>query len=100
MSSMLDSIPLRDEAEPGAPKTSALSGFRFRANRRVVLRAMTLGALTVGAVVGDWSTRLLPGGVARAETGPGGLLGWDRNDCKDAYPNGYPEQPDTEGAYV
>jgi hypothetical protein len=98
MSSMLANIPSRDEAPAGAARTEALSGFTSPPTRRVVLRAMTLGALTVGAVVADWSSRLVPG--ARAETGPNGLTGWDRNDCRDAYPNGYNEVRDNVGAYI
>jgi hypothetical protein len=95
---MLANIPLRDAAPEGAEHTRALSGFASPPTRRVVLRAMTLGALTVGAVVADWGSRFVPG--ARAETGPGGLTGWDRNDCKDAYPNGYSEQKDNVGSYI
>ncbi|WP_426510165.1 hypothetical protein ACPPVO_05460 [Dactylosporangium sp. McL0621] len=98
----LEQIPFADVVPAGAPRTRALSGLPVTSNRRVVLRALTLGALTVGGVVADLGSRLVPGGggVAHAETGPGGLLGWDRNDCQDAYPGGYGEQSDNVGAYI
>jgi hypothetical protein len=61
---------------------------------------MALGAMTAGVTAADWSGRLLPARQALAETGPGGLRGWDRTDCKDAYPNGYSEDRDNTGAYI
>jgi len=61
-----------------------------------VLRAATLGAVTIGTLALTW----FGGRKARAETGPLGLQGWDRNDCRDAYPTGYGELADTTGEYV
>jgi hypothetical protein len=99
MSLMLERIPDHDLAPAGAAPTGALRDLRVRGGRRTVLRAMALGALTIGATALDWAgafgTR-----SARAETGPYALQGWDRNDCHDAYPSGYPEVSDTSGAYV
>jgi hypothetical protein len=97
-----EQIPDHDETVPGATrsaKTAALKDLRVTGGRRTVLRAMALGAMTVGAAALDWAgvfgTR-----SARAETGRYGLQGWDRNDCHDAYPTGYQELGDTNGGYV
>jgi hypothetical protein len=59
-----------------------------RSRRRAVLRGVALGAMTLCATALDWSG-LFAGRAARAETSPGGLWGWDRNDCTDAFPSGY-----------
>jgi hypothetical protein len=76
-----------------------LRALRVPGGRRTVLRALALGAMTLGAAALDWAGAL---GTrrARAESGPYAMQGWDRNDCRDAYPNGYVERPDTSGAYV
>ncbi|MBP2474638.1 hypothetical protein JOF53_003510 [Crossiella equi] len=95
MTLRLDTIPDAGQAPPGAEPTRGLSALRQPATRRGVLRGITLSALTVGGLSLTWRPR-----AARAETGPGGLPGWDRNDCRDAYPRGYPESPDTGGAYA
>ncbi|GLZ42852.1 hypothetical protein [Actinokineospora sp. NBRC 105648] len=80
-------------AAPG--RATALRDLGSTGRRRTVLKAITLGALTIG------SSALLLGRRARAETGPNALRGWDRNDCRDAYPaGGYPEDADTSGQYV
>ncbi|MDO5628428.1 MAG: hypothetical protein Q4G43_08920 [Mobilicoccus sp.] len=98
MSLDFDHIPAADDAPEGAPRSEALSGLGALARRRTVLRGMALAATTVGATALGWSP--LGGGLAaRAETSPSGLQGWDRNDCRDAYPNGYTARPDTEGAF-
>jgi hypothetical protein len=89
-----DQIPDLETAPANATATSALSGLTVTGNRRTILRAATLGAVTIGAFVLNWTNR------ARAETGPAGLQGWDRNDCHDAYPAGYEELGDTSGQYV
>jgi hypothetical protein len=108
-------IPDSDQAAPGAPATSVLSAVRGPARRRTVLRAMTLGALTIGAVAAEWSGRLVPTRAARAgnENGPNGLTGWtDTNNCRDAFPagwwpptgqtftEGYNAEADTGGSYA
>ena len=99
MTLTLDQIPAADTAPEGAEKTEALSALGAMARRRTVLRGIALAATTVGATALGWSP-LGGGTAARAETSPSGLQGWDANDCKDAYPNGYAEQRDTEGAYT
>jgi hypothetical protein len=96
----LEQIPDAEGASPGAASTTMLADLKAtRSRRRTVLRGVALGAMTVGATALDWSG-LFSGRAARAETGPGGLWGWDRNDCTDAYPNGYNEAPDTGGAFA
>jgi len=96
----LADIPDHFEAPAGAAPTRALRDVSQRpARRRSVIRGIALGALTVGASVATFAT-LDRRSVARAETGPGGLLGWDRNDCRDAFANGYTEQRDNVGAYT
>jgi hypothetical protein len=92
-------IPEHDRPPADARPSTALRALPLRTGRRNVLRAAVLGGLTLGAAALDWAgtfgTR-----PARAETGPNALQGWDRNDCHDAYPTGYPEVGDTSGAYV
>ena len=74
----LEQIPDADVVSPGAALTTMLTDLKAtRTRRRTVLRGVAL----------DWSG-LFGGRAARAETGPGGLWGWDRNDCADAYPSG------------
>jgi hypothetical protein len=94
-----EQIPDHDQPPPGASRTTALAELTVTGGRRTVLRAMALGAMTVGATALSWSgafgTR-----KAAAETGPYALQGWDRNDCHDAYPTGYDELPDTSGLYT
>lgn len=96
MSLTFDQIPDADVTPPGAEPTAALSNLTVTGNRRVVLRAVALSAVTVGAL----ALSLVRGRKARAEVGPFGLRGWDRTDCHDAYPSGYQEQGDTTGEYV
>jgi hypothetical protein len=95
----LEQIPDHGGAPAGAARTAACRALVPTGRRRTVLRAMLLGALTLGATALDWAgtfgTR-----KASAETGPYALEGWDRNDCRDAYPNGYAELTDTSGDYV
>jgi hypothetical protein len=98
MSLTYDLIPDHDGPTPGAGRTGALRALPA-APRRAVLRAAVLGAMTLGAAALDW-TRLARRRPARAETGRFGLAGWDRTDCRDAYPDGYPQVGDTGGAYL
>jgi hypothetical protein len=99
MTLTLDSIPDHDTAPSGSSRTNVLKDLNPAPGRRAVLRAMALGAATLGAVTLNWTTGL-GSRKAQAETGPGGLQGWDRNDCLDAYPSGYSEVPDTNGLYM
>jgi hypothetical protein len=99
MSLQFGEIPDHGRAPTGAAKTMALRDLRVSASRRTVLKAMALAGMTIGAAVLDWSGAF---GDRRAwaESGPYGLQGWDRNDCHDAYPTGYPEVADTNGLYM
>jgi hypothetical protein len=99
MTITLESIPDHNETPNNASPTTVLQDLNPPSGRRTLLRAMMLGAATVGATVLNWSSRIGVG-KAKAETGPYGLQGWDRNDCRDAYPDGYDEQRDTDGYYV
>jgi hypothetical protein len=104
-------IPDAYSAPAQAAPSAAMSAVRRPYGRRTVLRAAVLGALTAGAVVADWAGRVLPGRPAHAESGPGGLTGWDNVNCEDAYPKwhdyrtgidwpgGYNQQQDASGAY-
>jgi hypothetical protein len=95
MTRQLDEIPLVDQKYDGEVRpTTALRGMKLTATRRSVIRGIGLSALTVGTLSLTWGAWR-----GMAETGPGGLPGWDRNDCKDAYPDGYEEQPDTDGEF-
>jgi hypothetical protein len=95
MTFTLTEIPLSDApADAGAPAEPTKALAKLPASRRTVLRGVTVSALTVGALALTWGTPR--GQRAAAETGPGGLKGWDRNDCKDAYPSGYFESPDDD----
>jgi hypothetical protein len=94
----VDQIPDRDAAAAGGGLSTALSALPAAPRRRTVLRAITLGGLTIGVAALGWSGRLT--GRARAETGQYGLQGWDRTDCRDAYPHGYAEVGDTGGDYA
>jgi hypothetical protein len=94
MSLTVDQIPDVDQAPPGADGTTALTRLPAVGTRRTLLRAALLGAVTIGTLVLTWSRR------ARAESSATGLQGWDRNDCRDAYPTGYDEVGDTSGSYV
>lgn len=87
-----------DQERPGAHAvpSGALRGLDLPGSRRSVLRAATLGAMVLGAAALDWS---FGGRAARAERGTYGSQGWDRNDCRDAYPDGYTESPDTSGVH-
>lgn len=95
----LTEIPEYDKAPQDARPTEALKDLKVGGGRRTVLRAAALGAMTIGAATLDWSG-VFGTKSAKAETGPAGMWGWDRNDCLDAYPGGYNEQPDTGGAYA
>ncbi|MCA0435625.1 MAG: hypothetical protein LCH98_03920 [Actinobacteria bacterium] len=90
-------IPDADATET-TERTQALTALGALAKRRTVLRGMALAGATIGATALGWSP-LGRSDAASAETSPSGLLGWDANDCKDAYPNGYNEQPDNVGVY-
>jgi hypothetical protein len=93
-----DQIPDHDQAPAGVAPTTALAALAVPRSRRTVLRAAALGAMTLGLGALDWSGLSRPR-AARAETGLYGLQGWDRNDCRDAYPTGYAEVGDTGGTY-
>jgi hypothetical protein len=99
MSLTVDQIPDHELAAPGAARSTALTGLTGPARRRTVLRGIALGALTVGASALNWSGAVTTR-RARAETGRYGLQGWDRTDCRDAYPAGYDQLGDTSGDYV
>lgn len=99
MSLTFEQIPDHDQPPPGAKNTTALKNLNVPGGRRTVLRAMALGAMTVGATALNWSGTF-GNRKAAAETGPYALQGWDRNDCHDAYPHGYDEEGDTSGQYV
>ena len=97
MALTFDQIPDADAAPaPDTAPTAALTGLTVTGNRRTVLRAVALGAVTLGGL----ALSLGRGRTARAEAGPFGLKGWDRTDCRDGYPSGYPELGDTTGQYV
>lgn len=93
-----EQIPDQDKAPVDAVPTRALKQLKVTGGRRTVLRAAALGAMTIGAAALDW-TGVFGTKRAKAETGPFGMQGWDRNDCLDAYPFGYNEAPDTNGFY-
>ncbi|MFD5390115.1 hypothetical protein [Streptomyces sp. NPDC056669] len=96
MTSQLADIPLVNQSHDGELRpTAALRALKKPASRRSVLRGVAASALTVGALSLTWGNS----GRAFAEESPSGLAGWDRNDCKDAYPNGYEEQPDVGGQF-
>lgn len=97
MTFTLTDIPLTESpADTESPATTTLGELRTPTSRRSVLRGVTVSALTVGALALTWGTSRTQ--RAAAETGPGGLTGWDRNDCKDAYPQGYEETPDDDSS--
>lgn len=99
MALQLTSIPDADDSvNPATSASTSLGLLDTSARRRTVLRSVGLAGATAGATVLGWSP--FGASAARAETSPTGLVGWDANDCKDAYPNGYSEQRDTTGAYV
>lgn len=96
----LNSIPdLDDSLNPATARSNSLGLLGQQARRRTILRSVGLAGATAGAVVLGWSP-LSRSRSASAETSPTGLIGWDANDCRDAYPNGYNEQRDTTGVYV
>jgi hypothetical protein len=99
MSLTFAQIPEHGRPVPGAPRATALRDLA-RASRRTVLKAITLGALTLGASVLEVGGSVLGAGRAWAESGPFGLQGWDNTHCRDAYPTGYNEVADTSGLYV
>ncbi len=100
----LTTIPDVDAGnEPGATgkklePTEALTGLGALAKRRTVLRGVALAGASIGASALTWGQAGTP--TAHAETSPTGLTGWDRNDCRDAYPNGYNEMRDNTGIYT
>lgn len=100
MSLSFEQIPDHGQAPPGAARTAALAELRLDTSRRTALKAIALGAMTIGASVLDWGRVLQTRDAWAVETGPFGLQGWDRNDCHDAYPTGYAEVADTSGLYV
>lgn len=91
----LDSIPDIDDAT--SEPTFALTEIDSVLRRRTVLKGITLSAVALGTGALNMAGATTP---ALAETSPTGLTGWDGNDCKDAYPNGYAEQKDNYGEYV
>jgi hypothetical protein len=94
----MEQIPDAENSAVTEP-TRALTGLgKTSTRRRTVLRGVAFSSLTLGATALSWSP-LAGQRAARAENGPNGLRGWDRTDCRDAYPDGYSEQPDTGGAY-
>ncbi|MEV5778502.1 hypothetical protein AB0L49_46130 [Streptomyces antimycoticus] len=96
MTSQLAEIPLIDQSYDGEPQpTAVLRGLKKPTSRRSVLRGVAASALTVGALSLTWGHS----GRAFAEEGPAGLMGWDRNDCQDAYPGGYDEERDADGEF-
>ena len=100
MSIDLDAIPFADQPPDGAAPTRALSALAVPRQRRTVLKAFVYTGLTVGAaaLAVPFLGRTRP---ASAETSPGGgLQGWDKVDCSDAYPGGYAERPDSHGIYM
>jgi len=105
MSLDLTRIPDLDGDQSAGEPSQALRDLK-PTGRRTVLRGIALSGVAVGAAVLGWSP-LSGMRSASAETGPNGLRGWDRNDCKDAYPvrsgypsGGYNEERDTGGAYT
>jgi hypothetical protein len=67
-------------ASPDAASTTMLTDLKAtRTRQRAVLRGVAL----------DTTPGIVGGRAQRAETSPGGLWGWDRNDRTDAYPSGY-----------
>jgi hypothetical protein len=100
MSLAFEQIPDHGEAPPGAAKTTALKDLLVSTSRRTVLKAIALGAATIGASVLELGGSVLSARSAWAETGPFGLHGWDQTHCLDAYPSGYNEVGDTSGLYV
>jgi hypothetical protein len=100
MNLSLDGIPDKETAPANAQPSLAMTDIATApAGRRSILRAMALGAMTVGAITVDWSNKLTSKPVY-AESGPGGVQGWDRTDCLDAYPGGYAEVRDNVGAHT
>jgi hypothetical protein len=100
MSLAFERIPDHGRAPAGAAKTAALKDLVVSPGRRTVLKALALGAMTIGASLLDLGGGVLGAPKAWAETGAFGLQGWDQTHCKDAYPNGYNEVGDTSGLYA
>ncbi|AEB42170.1 hypothetical protein [Micromonospora maris] len=98
MTLTFEQIPDLSVAAPEAPRSRALTRLRVQPQRRTVLRGIAFSALAVGGFVASATSRF--SSPAHAETGPGGLTGWDRNDCKDAFPNGYSPQKDNVGSHT
>jgi hypothetical protein len=97
MTPELTDIPFA-EPPPGGErhKTRALRELPAPRSRRTVLRGIALSGLTVGTLALNWGSP--EGRRAYAESGPDGLTGWDRNDCRDAYPHGYDAHGDILGS--
>jgi hypothetical protein len=97
MTPKLADIPFADGPPEGERRKShALRELPAPRSRRTVLRGIALSGLTVGTLALNWGSP--EGRRAYAESGPGGLTGWDRNDCRDAYPHGYDEHRDIPGS--
>lgn len=95
------SIPDAHESGNGtAQPTKALSKLpRENSNRRGFFRALWLGGVGVGAAaltIGPMSRPRL----ANASTVDYHFSEWPADDCSDAYPDGYGQQSDTQGAYT
>jgi hypothetical protein len=99
MSFDVSRIPTTTDRPADAGPSSALRELpKANAGRRTVLRGIALSGVTVGAAALSWA-QFGRQESARAEDGPNGLRGWDRNDCRDAYPDGYREERDNGGRY-
>lgn len=91
----LNSLPDLDQPAT-TDATDALADIDQVVRRRTVLKGVTLSAIALGT----GALSMAGASKAAAETSPTGLTGWDANDCKDAYPNGYNEQRDNYGIYT
>lgn len=88
-----------DRDDRTAAPTETLRELPARPSRRSALRAVAVAAVGLGAaaLALSWPTRTRR---AYAETGRGGLLGFNDARCRDSYPSGYRERADSGGAYT
>jgi hypothetical protein len=98
----LASIPDAHDGPSGPVEhTAALRGLPATPSRRGFFRAVAFAGITVGSAALTVGSSLLPSKPAIAEVSPTGLTEWPRNDCTDAYPNGYTERSDeSSSAYT